>query len=86
LGVVGEGEGVDNLVLALIKEWEMAEGWLIGGAHARGDDGGGEVREQVGDCEERVGAMWRRRGARCAFYWVGEGEHECRRGGGQGRN
>jgi hypothetical protein len=41
----GDGEGNDNSIVVLTEEREMAEGWLISSARARGLDGVGEARE-----------------------------------------
>jgi hypothetical protein len=39
VGMLGEGEGDIHSILVLNDEREMAEGWLVGRAHAPRDDG-----------------------------------------------
>jgi hypothetical protein len=45
VGTLGEEERVGDSILVLTEEREMVEGWLIGSARGRADDGIGEPRE-----------------------------------------
>jgi hypothetical protein len=72
-----------STVSALTEERETTEGRLVDAARVWGDNGGEESREQVWEDEERVraggggaGAVWRKRGARCAFYRADKGERK----------
>jgi hypothetical protein len=86
VGVVGEGEGVGDSVLALIEEWR----WRKGGSSTMLMLGEtmvvGKLNSKWGTMKRGSGAVWRRRGARCTFYWVDEGERGRCRGGSRGRN